>query len=236
MPKCFALIHLCLSLGNVVAATLADQKAEMRELTEKTSHKEGRKSQKATETPAGDPTRSIPSWAMFAKKRSVSLFSSLHFRAEIYKNRAIYQILLFAGLACPLGNLPSKGPLGAGEQQEQLLGQWDSKAGTGWIKTSLGTCVSIICTDALLRFGNPILYTKGKKDLGIQPVWNPQFQDTVGQGQWRTRQGLQPDTTPTTASALWGHIIIELFVLEKTFKIIVSSILVISCFPLWAVL
>lgn len=63
MPNYFAPTHLCLSLGHIVPATLADYKAEMKEFTEETSHKEGRKSQEATEAPAGDSTRTISPWA-----------------------------------------------------------------------------------------------------------------------------------------------------------------------------
>lgn len=59
MPSYFAPTHLCPSLGNAVAATMADYKAEMRELTEETSHKKGSKSQEAREAPVVDPTKSI---------------------------------------------------------------------------------------------------------------------------------------------------------------------------------
>lgn len=61
MPNYFAPTHLCLSLGIVVAATLASYKAEMRELREETGHKKGRKSQETREALAVDPTRSITS-------------------------------------------------------------------------------------------------------------------------------------------------------------------------------
>lgn len=50
-------IYLC--LRNFVAASLADHKAEMKELTEETSPKKERKSQEAREAPAVEPTRSI---------------------------------------------------------------------------------------------------------------------------------------------------------------------------------